>query len=93
MVGGKRLLFHVRITPKASSNRIMGWEEDVDHRQVLKVRVTSAPERGKANEALIDLLSKEWSIPKSRISLEKGEADRNKVLSIPEDFKSALKMA
>ncbi len=43
----------VKVIPKASKNEIVGWEEDI-----LKVRLTVVPEKGKANEALIALLSK-----------------------------------
>ena len=68
-----RVRIAVRITPKASKNAITGWVTDADNTPVLKVAVTAVPEKGKANAALIALLSKEWKIPKSQIVLEKGD--------------------
>ena len=83
MVEESRVRIAVRLTPKASANKINGWVEDANGEKILKVSVTTVPEKGKANETLIALLSKEWKIPKSQIILEKGETDRNKILSIP----------
>ena len=85
-----RIRISVRITPKSSKNAIIGWVTDADNAPVLKVSVTAVPEKGKANAALIALLSKEWKIPKSQIILEKGDTDRNKILSLPENYKSAI---
>lgn len=86
MVTEDRVQFSVRITPKASKNAIIGWSETDDRKKFLKVTVTTVPEKGKANEKLIALLSKEWKIPKSSIIIEKGETDRNKILSVPKEF-------
>ena len=75
----------VRLTPKASRNAIAGIAEAGQGDAVLKVMVTAVPEAGKANEALIKLLSKEWRVPKSSISLVAGATDRNKILHIAGD--------
>ncbi len=73
----------VKITPKASKNGIGAWETDSDGKSYLKVFVTAAPEKGKANQALIALLAKEWKLAKSDIQILKGETDRIKILSVP----------
>ena len=52
----------VRLTPKASRNAIAGIAESGQGEAVLKVMVTAVPEAGKANEALIKLLAKEWGV-------------------------------
>ena len=70
----------VRLTPKAARNAIQGWAEDADGARYLKVSVTAAPEKSRANKALIALLAKTWKIPRSSIDIERGETDRNKVL-------------
>jgi uncharacterized protein YggU (UPF0235/DUF167 family) len=70
----------VRLTPKAAKSAINGWARDVAGAPYLKVSVTAAPDKGKANKALIDLLAQAWGLPKSRIALIRGETDRNKVL-------------
>lgn len=48
----------------------------------LKVRVSAAPEKGKANDALIALLSRALGVGKSRIAIAKGLTARNKILEI-----------
>ena len=42
----------LKVVPKASRNRVVGW---VGLR--LKIQVTAAPERGKANEAVVEVLA------------------------------------
>ena len=49
---------------------------------MLSARVTAAPENGKANAALIKLLSKEWKLPKLNFSVRIGVANRRKVILI-----------
>ena len=48
----------------------------------LKALVTAPPEDGKANDAVIALLSQEWRLPKSAFAVIKGAAARNKTLSV-----------
>ena len=55
-------LFSVRLTPRASQDKIVGWEGDV-----LKVRVTAPPVEGKANDALLRLLARALDVPTSRL--------------------------
>ena len=75
----------MRLTPKASANRVTGTQEDADGASALKVQVTAVPEDGKANAALIKLLAKIWRVPKSSVSVVSGATDRNKVLFIEGD--------
>ena len=44
----------------------------------LKVSVTQAPEKGKANQAIAGLLSKILDVPKSQIELVAGKASSQK---------------
>lgn len=78
--GGVRLA--VKLTPKASRDRIEGLAADAQGRGYLKVSVTTVPEDGKANKALIDLLAKEWKLPKRSIRIVSGATDRHKILFI-----------
>ena len=71
----------VRLTPKAGADRI----DCVAGDSALKVRVTAAPESGKANAALIKLLAKSWKLPKSTLSIAGGAKDRNKVVHVAGD--------
>ena len=49
---------------------------------LLKVRVKAKPVEGKANEAIIKLISKSLGIPTSKISIKTGKHSRNKTLEI-----------
>jgi uncharacterized protein (TIGR00251 family) len=73
----KGLIFPVRVQPKASANRILG-----EHNGALKIGVTAVPEKGKANAAVISLLSKELCVPKSAVEIVGGETSRLKTLRI-----------
>jgi len=79
------IFIRVRLTPKASANRVDGISADADGKGTLKVRVTAIPEAGKANKALIRLLSKEWKMAKTELSLHRGETDRNKIFFVAGD--------
>jgi hypothetical protein len=69
--------FKVKLAPSAKQNAILGWEGET-----LKCAVTAAPEKGKANEALIRLLAKNLHIPKTSIRVVSGETNRLKTLEI-----------
>jgi len=75
----------VRLTPKASRDRILGVVAEADGSGVLKVQVTAVPEDGKANAALIKLLSKEWKVPKTDMAIILGATDRRKVVLVSGD--------
>jgi uncharacterized protein (TIGR00251 family) len=63
----------VRAVPKAGRNEVAGVRNGR-----LLVRVTAAPEDGKANTAIVKLLSKTWSLPASAIELTAGATSRDK---------------
>ena len=69
-------IFNVRVTPHAKQNKI------VQNDNVLRVYTTVAPEKGKANSAVIDLLSDYLSVPKSRIKILKGDTSRDKIITV-----------
>ena len=66
----------VRVTPRASRDEILRDGAD------LKVRVTAPPEDGKANAAVTKLLAKALGLPKSRLTLVRGETSRDKSFRI-----------
>ncbi len=66
----------VRVTPKASRNAV---KRDGD---TIRVYVTTAPEGGKANAAVAKLLAKALGVPKSRLSLIRGQTSRDKVFRL-----------
>lgn len=71
------LLIHVRLTPKSAHDRIDGVEER-DDGWVIRARVRAVPEDGKANKALLKLLSKSLSYPVGKLSLVAGHKSRIK---------------
>jgi len=79
------MLVIIHLTPKASHNKVEGWALDSEGQKVLRVKVTAVPEGGKANAALIKLLSKHLRIAKSKISLIRGETSRIKHVEIEMD--------
>ena len=72
----------VRVAPRASRDAVQGATEDG---AALRVAVTAAPEGGKANQAVIKLLAKQWRVPKSAISVAAGATGRNKILRVAGD--------
>ncbi len=79
---GADLLIAVRLTPRASRVRIGGLWIDADGKAWLQASVTAPPDRGKANAALIALLSKRLGVPASSILLEAGDTNRLKRLRV-----------
>ncbi|WOI53736.1 DUF167 domain-containing protein [Parvularcula sp. LCG005] len=70
----------LRVTPGASRNAVGGvWIEPGGQRRLV-VRVTTAPEKGKANDAVIKILARYLGVSKSSLTIEAGETDRNKRL-------------
>ncbi|MTH58161.1 DUF167 domain-containing protein [Paracoccus litorisediminis] len=66
----------VRVTPKASRNAVT-----VDG-ATIRVHVTTVPEDGKANAAVVKLLAKALGVAKSRLVLTRGATSRDKVFRI-----------
>ena len=63
----------VRAQPGARRNEIRGEQDGA-----LKVCVSQSPEKGKANKALVELLSKALSLKKSQFELIAGETSHQK---------------
>ncbi|MDH5764052.1 MAG: DUF167 domain-containing protein [Nitrospinota bacterium] len=67
--------FSAAIQPRASRNQILGI-----HNNSLKIKLTSPPVDGAANQACIKFLAKAFGISPSRVSIVKGETSRNKTI-------------
>lgn len=66
-------LLSVRAHAGANRNELRGA-----HNGMLRVGVTQAPEKGKANRALVDLLARTLGLPKSQLTLISGETSPQK---------------
>lgn len=73
----KEIILKVYLQPKSSSNEIVG-----PFRDGVKVKVTAPPIEGKANEALIRFLAKEFEISPSCIEIIRGHQSREKTVRI-----------
>lgn len=80
VAGGAEL--RVRAQPGASRDAIEGPGQDAAGQTYLKVRVRAVPEKGKANAAIEQLLAKALGLPRSAVSVEKGETQRIKTVRI-----------
>jgi uncharacterized protein (TIGR00251 family) len=74
---GRDWLLDVRVTPRASRTRFAGV---VNGR--LRVQLQAPPVDGRANAALIEHVAKCCGVPKSSVSLERGDAARDKTLRL-----------
>ncbi len=70
----------VKTTPRSKVVRLGEPGSD----GVWQARVQAPPVDGKANEAVIRLLSDHFGVPKSRITLVSGETSRLKTFEVPE---------
>ena len=70
------MLISVRVIPRSSKNSL-AWEQGR-----LKVRLTSPPIDGAANEALVALLAEQLALPKRHITIVRGASSRQKTVEI-----------
>ncbi|NTU71747.1 MAG: DUF167 domain-containing protein [Coriobacteriia bacterium] len=67
----------VHVTPKSGRDEVIGWRGGE-----LAVRVTVAPEGGKANAAVCKVISAALGVPKSSVRVARGDTSRHKSLAI-----------
>jgi uncharacterized protein len=82
---GGRVRFAVRLTPKSSTNRVLGRIEDGDVGWAVKIAVTALPVDGKANAALVDFLARQLGVAARHISVVGGASHRRKLVEIAGD--------
>jgi len=69
------MVLKVYLQPGASKNAFAGIYDDPPR---LKIKIKAPPIDGAANKELIKFLSKEFNIPKSAISILRGDISRKK---------------
>jgi hypothetical protein len=67
----------LRITPRAGRDEIAGRSGDA-----IRIRLKAPPIEGKANQALVALLSRQLGVARSAITIVSGESARNKVVHV-----------
>jgi uncharacterized protein len=67
----------LRVAPGASKPGVVGRQGDA-----WKVRVAAAPERGRANDAVLELLARTLDVPRTSLTLVSGGGSRNKIVEL-----------
>ncbi len=67
----------MKVAPGARADAIVGWLGDS-----LKLRVRAAPEKGRANAAVIALLAEALQWPPGKLRICAGQGSRNKLVEI-----------
>jgi uncharacterized protein len=67
----------IQVKPQARKQSITKISE-----QEYQIAVQAAPVAGKANEAVVELLAKYFSVPKSSVKVLRGQSSRKKLVEI-----------
>ena len=68
---------NVKVHPRAKRNAV-----EVSDDGAVTIRVTAAPEKGKANIAAVKLLASRLDLPRASVSIIRGHTSRNKVVRV-----------
>ena len=68
---------YAKVTPRAGKNEVAKISEGE-----YKIKVTAVPEKGKANEAVVELLADYFSVPKSSVNIIGGKSARTKIIDV-----------
>lgn len=74
---GTALILQLQVQPGASRDEVVG-----PYGERLRVRITAPPVDGKANRHLIDWLSSLFDVPRSNVTLLRGETGRAKTVRV-----------
>lgn len=74
------MVIEIRVIPKSSRNEVLL------RNGTLTVAVTSAPEKGKANSAVLKVLGDFFGVGSSKLAVVAGETVRKKLISVPDEF-------
>lgn len=76
-MGTETTRVRVRVSPGGGRTAVIGRQGDA-----WKVRVTEAPERGRANEAVLRLLANTLALPRAAVTLVCGHGGREKIVEL-----------
>ena len=72
----------MRLSPRARADRLDGTARLADGAPVLKVSVTAPPTEGRANDALLQLLAREFDFPRRDLAIVGGTRSRSKIVRV-----------
>ncbi len=67
----------IRLQPRGGRDAVVGERDGA-----VLIRISAPPVDGKANAALIAFVAKRLGVPKSSVTIVRGEAARNKVIRV-----------
>lgn len=70
------IILRLRISPNASKNQFIFTDG------MIKLKITAQPIENKANKAVVEYLSKLFKVPKTKITILKGDTSKEKTLLI-----------
>jgi len=73
----QHLVINIKVEPRSSHPGIAG-----PYGEGLKVKLTSPPVEGRANEELIEILAKEFKISKKDVEIISGKKSKNKIVRL-----------
>ena len=76
-ISGNEAQISLRVYPNASRNEMTGFTDEV-----LRVKISAPPIKGKANRELVTFLSRLLGVGKGSVNIIKGHTTRNKVVDI-----------
>lgn len=71
------LKISLKVVPRSSRNAIVGWTGEA-----LKVCVTAAPERGKANAAVEEVIADALGVSRSSVRVVAGHVSPHKIVEV-----------
>jgi uncharacterized protein (TIGR00251 family) len=75
---GSAVRLQITVTPKSRANEIVVSRAE----HSVRIRVTAAPEDGRANRAVLSLLSKRLGVQRSALSVAGGTTSRRKWIEV-----------
>lgn len=79
------LILSVRLTPKSSRDALDGVDVLSDGKAIVKVKVRALADQGKANAALLQVISQALKVPVSKVTLVSGSTSRMKIIRVEGD--------
>jgi uncharacterized protein len=72
-----RSLIDIHVQPGARKTEVVGL-----YGEAIKIKVAATPERGIANDALVDFIAEKLGMAKHAVKLVRGRTGRNKTIAV-----------
>ncbi len=75
----------VHVTPRSGRDEVVGMQTAENGSAEVRVRVTAAPDGGKANKAVCKCIAASLGVAKTSVRVKRGDTSRHKQISILAD--------